>query len=53
MIVGVTGFLAVGSEIGDCDPRQANLNFADDAELIPPWSRAIAAWVNIDPRDRM
>ncbi len=53
MIVGVTGFLAVGSEIGDCDPRQAHLNFDNDAERIPPWSRAIAAWVNIDPRARM
>lgn len=53
MIVGVTGFLAVGSQAGDFDPRQSDLNFYDDAEIIPPWSRAIAAWVNIDPRARM
>ncbi|WP_425982666.1 helix-turn-helix transcriptional regulator [Brevundimonas sp. TWP1-2-1b1] len=53
MIVGVTGFLAVGSDVGDFDARQGDLNFYDDEEIIPPWSRAIAAWVNIDPRARM
>ncbi|WP_426020201.1 helix-turn-helix transcriptional regulator [Brevundimonas sp. DWR2-3-1b1] len=53
MIVGVTGFLSVGSDVGDFDARQGDLNFYDDEEIIPPWSRAIAAWVNIDPRARM
>ena len=53
MIVGVTGFLAVGSDVGDFDARQGDLNFYDDEEVILPWSRAIAAWVNIDPRARM
>ncbi|VXA94828.1 response regulator transcription factor [Brevundimonas sp. G8] len=53
MIVGVTGFLAVGSDVGDFDAHQGDLNFYDDDEIIPPWSRAIAAWVNIDPRARM
>jgi DNA-binding CsgD family transcriptional regulator len=53
MIVGVTGFLAVGSDVGDFDARQGDLNFYDHEEIIPPWSRAIAAWVNIDPRARM
>lgn len=53
MIVGVAGFLAVGSDVGDFDARQGDLNFYDDEEIIPPWSRAIAAWVNIDPRARM
>ena len=50
MIVGVTGFLAVGSEIGDCDPRQANLNFDDDAD--EDRFRSVLWRINVDADDQ-
>ena len=53
MIVGVTGFLSGGHSIQDPDSDQAVFMFEDDLGMAPSWSRAIAAWVNTDPRVRM
>lgn len=53
VIVGVTGFLSREHSAQDPDSEQAVFMFEDEPNEAPPWSRAIAAWVNTDPRVRM
>lgn len=53
MMVGVTGLLSGGHSIQEPDSDQTVLMFEDDRDEAPAWSRAIAAWVNTDPRARM
>ena len=53
MISGVTGFLTGSHSVLDPDSDQTAFMFEDDPEIVPIWSRAIAAWVNTDPRVRM
>jgi len=53
MIVGLRGYLTGGCSIEDPDAEQTAFMFEDDIGMAPAWSRAIAAWVNTDPRVRM
>ena len=49
----ITGLLSRAYSIQELDPDQAAVMFEDDVVEAPAWSRAIAAWVNMDPRVRM